>query len=264
MMSQIALILIILSIATTIQCVVGFGLALFAVPLLILANIPLLQAVFLVLCVSFVTALLGVSRLRANFDLRLSGLASIYRAIGMIPGFGLAVLLSQSSPAHVKASIGFAIGLGVLAQAKKLSVYSQPSQRSAEPVEPSRRAAPWAFLSSGLLMGWLGMGGPPLVFWLLTGRQDPKKSRVFLYGVYLLTIPFQIVLMSWHSPSLLATSLPYLAVSVPCCLLVSAVTLRLGDKLDVNRLQWLSLGLLTLLAMKAFLDWGHHVLTARG
>ena len=264
MMSQIALVLIILSIATAIQCVVGFGLALFAVPLLILANIPLLQAVFLVLSISFVTALLAVSRLRSSFDLRLSALASLYRAIGMIPGFGLAVLLSQSSPANVKPAMGFAIGLGVVAQAKKLSLRQHPSEQLDKPLQPSKKAAPWAFLCSGVLMGWLGMGGPPLVFWLLTGRQDPKRSRVFLYGVYLLTIPFQLVLMGWHSPSLVYSSLPFLALAIPCCLLVSALTLKVGDKLDVDRLQWLSLGLLTLLTIKAFLDWGHHVLTVAG
>ena len=262
-MSQIALVLIILSVATAIQSVVGFGLALFAVPLLILANIPLLQAVFLVLTISLVTALLGVARLRSSFDLRLSGTASAYRALGMIPGFGLAVLLSRSSPANIKAAMGFAIGLGVIAQAKKLK-HPRPSTTNEPPLEPSRRAAPWAFLSSGVLMGWLGMGGPPLVFWLLTGRQDPKRTRSFLYGVYLLTIPFQLALMSWHSPELAYACLPYLAAAIPCCLAVSAFCLVIGDKLDVDRLQWLSLGLLTLLALKAFLDWGHHVLTLAG
>lgn len=252
---------IILSAATAIQSIVGFGLALFAVPLLILAGVPLLPAVFLVLSVSFVSACLGVRRLRADFSLKASGVASVYRAIGVLPGYWLAVYFSKTSPANLKAAIGFAIGLGVVAQVRKMRKREGDENTPPDGTEPSKRAAPVAFLGSGVLMGWLGMGGPPLIFWLLTGRQNPKKSRVFLYGVYLLTIPFQLALMALHVPETATVAMPFLLAAIPCCLLVTAVALRVGDKLDVDRLQWFSLVLLTLLALKAFLDWFHHAVS---
>lgn len=257
MLADLVLYAIVLSLATAIQSIVGFGLALFAVPLLILAGLPLLPSVFVVLTISFVSALLGLRRLSEDFDLKRSAIASIYRVLGVVPGYGTAIYTAKASPATLKAAIGFAVGLGVIAQARKLTGRTEVDPDLAP--EPSKAAAPWAFLGSGYLMGWLGMGGPPLIFWLLSGREDPKKSRSFLYGVYAFTIPFQLALMAYHTTSTATLALPILALAIPTCIVVSMLALRVGDKLDVDRLQWLSLGLLTLLALKALIDWVNHV-----
>ena len=255
------IVVLILALATTIQSVVGFGLALFAVPLLLMVGMKLLPAIFLVLTISFFSAGVGIGRLREEFELQRSIRASVYRAVGVIPGYFAAVSTAQSSPANIKAAMGFAIGLGVLAQSRKLLKRNKRREiAQQENREPSRKAAPWAFLSSGFLMGWLGMGGPPLVFWLLSGRETPKKTRSFLYGVYAFTIPLQLAIIAFNTPAILHQVTPLLLVSVPICLLISAVALQWGDKLDVDRLQWLSLALLTLLAAKAFLDWAQQVL----
>jgi len=268
MLYEISLISIILAFAAAIQSIVGFGLALFAVPLLLLADVPLLQAVFVVLSISCVSALLGIRRLQDSFDVKKSAVASIYRALGIIPGLAAALYTANSSPATLKAAVGLAVGLGVLAQSRRFVGSSSDRRQSGADlgcededyeIAPSKKAEPWAFLSSGFLMGWLGMGGPPLIFWLLTGRQSAKTSRSFLFGVYVFTIPFQLLLMAYFSPDLLSRSLPVLAIAIPLCLGVTALTLRIGDKLDVDRLQFLSLVLLSVLALKALLDWFHHV-----
>ena len=104
-------------------------------------------------------------------------------------------------------------------------------------------------------MGWLGMGGPPLVFWLLTGRQNSRESRAFLFGVFALTIPFQLLLMAYHSPATVQSAAPILIVALPICLWMSSIALKIGDRLNVENLQKLSLVLLSLLALKAFFDW---------
>lgn len=259
-MPEILFFSIILALATSIQSLVGFGFALFAVPLLLLAGLPLVPAVFLVLSTSLVNALIGLRRLRSEIQWRKSVKASIVRALGIIPGYILAVYTAEGSPLKLKAGIGLAIGLGVLAQARKLFLKRGVRGTSAdsEPedfFEPSEKAAPWAFFSSGFLMGWLGMGGPPLVFWLLSGRQCARRSRSFLYSLYVLTIPFQLAVMGFHDPHILVLTVPVLLVAVPICILVSIVALRFGDNLDVNKLQWLSLGLLSLLTLKAWVDW---------
>jgi uncharacterized protein len=268
MLPETVVISIVLSFATAIQSVVGFGIALFAVPLLLLFGIDLIPAIFMVLTVSFFSGALGVRRLRTNLNFRAAAGASLLRAVGVVPGYWAALATSKSSPANMKLAIGFSIGLGVLAQSRKLLVRHRQKaaakpreedldegQASSDNYEPSRKAAPWAFLSSGFLMGWLGMGGPPLIFWLLSGRQNPKKSRSFLYSVYVLTIPFQLLLMTIHNPETFLSTAPVLLVAIPICLLVTTAALKVGDKLDVDRLQWLSLALLTLLTLKAFFDW---------
>lgn len=259
MMPEILIVSIILSMASAIQSVVGFGLAMLAVPLLLMAEIDLLASVFLVLSISFVSACLGVHRLRRDIQWRRAAGASVLRAIGVLPGYYVAVLTAQSSPATIKAAIGFAIGLGVFAQWRKLK-RKEGSEPEDQDTEPSPTGAPLAFLGSGFLMGWLGMGGPPLIFWLLSGRQDPKVSRSFLYGVYIFTIPFQLVLMAFHTPTLLTQVLPLLALAIPVCLGISAVALTYGDRLNVDQLQKGSLVLLSLLALKALADWILHFL----
>lgn len=256
MLSQVAICSIILSFATAIQSIVGFGLALFAVPLLLMAGLGLLPSVFLVLSVSCLSSLLGILRLKGDFDLRQCVGATGLRLLGVVPGYFLAVSTSQSSPATLKAALGFAIGLGVLGQCYKMSSLKIGARKSIPlSCEPSKSLAPWAFLSSGVFMGWLGMGGPPLVFWLLTGRQDSRKTRAFLFGVFALTIPFQLALMAYHAPETVESAAPILLVALPLCLWVSSVALKVGDRLEVENLQKLSLVMLTLLALKAFFDW---------
>lgn len=256
MLSQVAICSIVLSFATAIQSVVGFGLALFAVPLLLMTGLGLLPSVFLVLSVSCLSSLLGVRRLKEEVDFPSCVNATALRLLGIVPGYMLAVYTSQSSPATLKAALGLAIGLGVLGQCYKMASPTAATRKSAPlHCEPSRSLAPWAFLSSGVFMGWLGMGGPPLVFWLLTGRQDSRKTRAFLFGVFALTIPFQLILMAYHAPETVRSAAPILFVALPLCLWVSSTALKIGDRLKVESLQKLSLVLLSLLALKAFFDW---------
>lgn len=243
---------IILSAASALQSVVGFGMALFAVPLLLLAGIPLLPAVFLVLTISCLSSLLAVSRLRNELQPRLALQATLSRMIGIIPGYLVALYTVTASPATLKAAMGVVIALGVVGQSRKLF---RKRDTISEGKPPSKKIAPYAFLSSGFFAGWLGMGGPPLVFWLLTGSQDARKTRAFLFSVYLLTIPFQLLVMAYHDPTTMMTALPLVAFALPCSLLVTSQFLKLGDRLNVERLQKLSLIVLSLLSAKAFFDW---------
>ena len=252
MWAEIILSSIILSVASAIQSVVGFGLALFSVPLLVLIGVPLLPAIFLVMSVSCVSALLGVGRLRGDLQPKLAIQATMARVVGILPGYLAALYTANSSPANLKAAMGFAIGLGVIAQSRKM-FGNAPDMPQVQ--EPNMKMAPYAFLSSGFLAGWLGMGGPPVIFWLLSGRQDAKKTRAFLFSIYVLTIPFQLALMAYHCPQTMWRALPILLFALPASLASTSYFLRLGDRLEVAKLQKLSLGLLTLLSAKAFLDW---------
>jgi hypothetical protein len=108
--------------------------------------------------------------------------------------------------------------------------------------------------------GWLGMGGPPLVFWQLTGRASARETRGFLFGVYLMTLPFQLSVMLLEDPLAMARLFPVLALSLPLSWVVSEKALRLGDRLSVGRLQWASLGFLALLATRSVADWALTVL----
>lgn len=251
-MEQSLLTVAILLLSVALQAVVGFGLGMVSIPLLLWQGLPLSHCVFLGLSVSLFSSLVAWRKMGDELPWRSSAKASGFRLIGLFPGLALAAATASLSSTTLKGLIGIVIGLGVVAQASKM-LKGDSSLPLGTP--PSRRWAPWAFISSGILSGWLGMGGPPLVFWQLTGRTSAKDSRGFLFGVYLFTLPCQLAYMVWLDPDGISTLFPLLAASAPLTWLVCERSLIWGDRLSVNRLQWLSLSFLSLLCLRSVADW---------
>lgn len=253
MLTSAVVTLAILLLSVALQCLVGFGLGMVSIPLLLWQGLPLNQAVFLGLSTSLLSALMAWVRMRDALPWRSSAVASGYRLVGLLPGLLLAHLTASFSASSLKAIIGLVVGLGVVAQAAKMLGWGGRSLPEGTP--PSARLAPLAFLSSGLLTGWIGMGGPPLVFWQLTGRSSAREARGFLFGVYLFTLPFQLACMLWVDPNGIVPLFPLLACSLPLTWWVCQLSLSWGDRLSATRLQWLSLGFLALLAARSLADW---------
>lgn len=252
MIEQTAIIVGILLLSVALQCVVGFGLGLVSIPLLLAQGMPLNHAVFLGLSVSLFSSLVAWRQLGEELPWRRSAVASGYRVLGLFPGLALAQVTAGFSAATLKGLIGLVVALGVVAQAVKL-LRTNGSQLPAAP--PSTRLAPWAFLSSGVLTGWLGMGGPPLIFWQMTGNPSAREMRGFLFGVYVFTLPCQLAGMLWLDPVGIASLFPLLFLSCALTWQVCEVALRVGDRLSSRRLQWLSLGFLALIALRSLADW---------
>jgi hypothetical protein len=242
----------ILLLSVALQSVLGFGLGMVSIPLMLCQGLPLSHAVFLGLAVSLLSSIAAGRKIGNDLPWRTSAVASGYRVVGLLPGLALAHATAHFSPAFLKAAIGLVIGLGVLAQGVKMLGRGTPLP---EGTPPSAKLAPWAFLCSGVLTGWLGMGGPPLVFWQLTGRASARETRGFLFGVYLMTLPFQLAMMLCADPPGMASLFPILALSLPLCWWLTGASLAVGDRLSVTRLQWASLGFLAFLAVRSVADW---------
>lgn len=252
MLEHTSITLAILLLSVALQSLVGFGLGMVSIPLLLCQGLPLSHCVFLGLAVSLCSSLAAWRKMGDDLPWRSSAIASGYRLLGIPPGLLLAHATSAFPPAALKGLIGLVIGLGVVAQAVKMLGGGQPVP---EGTAPSARLAPWAFLSSGVLTAWLGMGGSPLVFWQLTGRACARESRGFLFGVYVFTLPLQLALMLCMDPQGIASLFPTLLLSLPLSWIVSELCLDLGDRLSVARLQWASLGFLAFLALRSVGDW---------
>lgn len=231
---------------------VGFGLGLVSIPLLLMQGYSLPSSVFLGLSVSLFSSLVAAHQMGSQLPWRQSAIASGYRVLGVLPGLWLAHLTSDMSTEALKGMIGLVVGVGVVAQVVKMV---RPQNRIPEGTQPSARLAPWAFLSSGLLTGWIGMGGPPLVLWQLTGRANPNQTRGFLFGVYLMTIPFQLALMVVSAPSEMGALFPILFLSAPLTWLTAKMSLRWGERLSSTTLSWASLIFLAVLALRSLADW---------
>ncbi len=256
-MGETIIIVAILLLSVVLQCLVGFGLGMVSIPLLLCQGLPLSHSVFLGLSVSLFSSLVAWRKMGDELPWRTSAVASGYRLLGLIPGLALAQLTVSLPDTTLKALIGLVVGLGVVAQGIKMLGGGRPMP---EGTPPSTRLAPWAFLSSGILTGWLGMGGPPLVFWQLTGRASAKETRGFLFGVYVFTLPCQLAYMLWADPVGISALFPSLILSCILTCLICDRALEAGDRISVNRMQWLSLGFLALIAVRSIADWALNVL----
>lgn len=252
MFVSVLITLFILCLSVALQSMVGFGLGLVSIPLLLMQGYPLQESVFLGLSVSLFSSLVAARQMGDRLPWRQSAVASGYRVIGAVPGLWLAHMTRGMSPELLKGLIGIVVGVGVLAQALKML---RPKSSLPEGTPPSARLAPWAFLSSGVMTGWLGMGGPPLVFWQLTGRPSPSETRGFLFGVYLMTIPFQLAVMVASAPREMSSLFPLLLAVAPLTWATAKVSLRWGDRLSSTALSWASLIFLAVLSLRSVAEW---------
>ncbi len=166
-------VLAVVFVATLIRSAIGFGEALFAVPLLAL-RLPLEVAAPLAVLISITIALIVVAQDWRKVHARSVGWL-IFATIFGIP-VGLA-LLTSSHQSLVKA----ALALLIIA----FSLYSLIGSR---PPELTTDSLPWLLgcgFTAGILGGAYGMNGPPLAIYGAMRRWSAQQFRATLQGYFL-------------------------------------------------------------------------------
>jgi uncharacterized membrane protein YfcA len=212
----------ILCLASTVQSAIGFAYALVATPLLIWIGIPLPNAITTVAVCSFVQATIGVRHLRASVPWRLTAIAMAVRVSMLFVGLLFLRLLIGFDTLAIRFVVGIVLCLLVVTQ---LVCKIHPKEN-----------IHWlwgatAFSASGLLAGACGMGGPPLVLWALAHNWPVEKIRGFLFSVFSVTIPIQILLLylTFGIDILWTTAIALLLA--PAVFLGAAIGLPLGNRL---------------------------------
>ncbi len=252
----------ILSCALVVQNTLGFGLALFAIPLLLATDHSLYFAVFAVCALSAGQGALGAFRLRKAVPWSWCLKATLGRLAGLFPGLALASALSTTGRGWSELLVAGALTVGIAAQ-----LYRQ-HRTAPEARETGSQRSVWtaalAFVSSGFLMGSVGMGGPPLVFWLLNGRWSPVERKAFLFGLFALTSPIQLAAMTAREPELAAAAPMTLLLSLPDVAQFASASRGLGEKWSQERLGKLTLLLLAALAVQTLCGIDYGALIAEG
>jgi uncharacterized membrane protein YfcA len=104
--------------------------------------------------------------------------------------------------------------------------------------------------ASGFLAGALGMGGPPLVLWLLAQEWPAAQQRSFLWLSFLLLMPLQITIMFLTFGRPLAHAMGAGLLVAPLVLVVARYGSRWGGALSKERLRWLMRAFLLVLALR--------------
>ena len=225
----------ILCAGSLLQGMVGFGFGLFSVPLLVWAGAPLSVAVATMSICSFSQSLLGSFTLRRSIRWKEALWANGLRWLFMPLGIWILLHIDTLSRDQIKQIIG-AVLLGVLLV------------RVCVKVAPREHIHPlwgWiAFSVSGILNGMVGMGGPPLVLWLMAHGWSNQEFRAFTQMVFTLGIPFQLAVLAWMSPSPILQDMGMAVFYIPFVLGAGFLGIRLGNLFSKDLLRRTALTLL--------------------
>ncbi len=234
----------IILLASVLQGSVGFGLSLFATPLLVWSGLRLSEAVAIVsVAVSF-QVLAGTLQLRCHVRWRevLHGTAIRYLCIPL--GIWLLLKIDLLERDRIKQVIGVLVLAAVLMQLLW-------------PVNPRERLhRAWtivAFAASGLMQGLAAMGGPPAVLWVMAHRWSSQEVRAFLLALFLLASPLQISLLYLSAGQSIAAALWTGLVLAPLVIAGSVAGVRLGNRISRDRLQQAALAVLFVTAVVSIL-----------
>lgn len=237
---QIIFVGLVLFFAVALQAAVGFGLGLFATPLLVWFGIDLPTAVTVSMAAAFSQGAWSCYRVRGDVPWAAASKANLLRLFTLPIGVYLLGQLADFGQDRIKQAIG---GMLLLVIAMQWMFRVKPRER----VHPG-----WFVLStttSGLLTGLVGMGGPPLVLWVMAHDWPSKRARSYIWATGLMLFPLTFVLLLFKFGSLVANATIITFAMTPIVLIASNVGLRIGGLLSRQRLRVAATTLLILIAI---------------
>jgi len=233
-----------LVVACAIQGAVGFGAGLFAIPLMVWVGMNLPDAIAVSLGGVMVQTGWNLYRYRSHLRLRDTLPLFALRVLMLPVGISLLGVLVTFGPSRVKQAIGTMLLLVLVVQ-------------WALKVRPRQRVAwGWTALAgcaSGLSAGLVGMGGPPVVLWVMAHDWPAKKSRAFLWATFLMLTPVNAALLAYGFGAGIGWWLAYGLCLAPLVVVGSEIGLRAGALMSRHRLRAAAFGLLLLLAVVSML-----------
>jgi uncharacterized membrane protein YfcA len=185
-LSQYLLVSLILFFSSVVQGAVGFAAGLFGIPLLMLTGISLPDAVAISIVASAVQNLVAAWQLRRDIDFRLAWRPTLIRLATLPLGAWALSLLGPENKDLASQTVGVVV----------LAIVAVQSALRIEPREKLHAAWEWiAFSFGGFLLGLCGMGGPPMVLWVMAHNWPMNRARGLLYFLFVTGVPPQALLM---------------------------------------------------------------------
>lgn len=233
-----------LVLACALQGAVGFGAGLFAIPLMLWAGESLPSAITITMGGIIVQCAWNIYRYRDHVSVRELMPMFLMRVLSIPVGVMLLGLLVGLGTARVKQVVGLMLLLSLGAQ----WLFK---------VRPRERVTGgWTVLAgglSGLTAGLVGMGGPPVVLWVMAHDWPAKKSRSFLWATFLMLVPFNLALLVYRFPGEIWGSLLLGLCLAPLVLVGSELGLRAGALMNRHRLRVVAFMILLILALVSIL-----------
>lgn len=240
MEEMLSIVPLILCAGIFVQAAAGFGGGLFIVPALLWCGYTVPAAQCALLVATIPQNLWGVWTLRDSISIK----NLIYPGIARLVFLPLGVLAVWSMDSLPTETIRQFVGGLVLLVTLSIIVVRPTPRASIPPI--------WGILAfplSGFLQGLVGMGGPPLVFWVQAHEWDNRQIRGFLFSMFLISLVPAIVLLYLVFGDRIVRPGMIAIGSIPMLLAATYFGMRLGDWLGRNRLRIVTLWLLILMGL---------------
>jgi len=211
----------------------------FAIPPLVWLGMPLANAIAIVMSASFIQSAWASYHLRSDIKLPVTLPFVIIR--NLVMPIGVLILryinkLDQSTTAQL-------IGIVLLIIVVILWMWK------VQPVDHIHVG--WGIgtsLSSGLMAGMFGMGGPPLVLWVMAHNWTNRQTRAFLLFNVMATSPLQLGVLWLMIGSSIGNAILWGLAFSPVVLIGAQIGLWCGQAISRTWLQKVAYSLLVLLA----------------
>jgi uncharacterized protein len=231
---------LILCVGIFIQSAAGFAAGLLIVPAMLWCGYSIPEAQTSLLVATIPQNLWGAWSLRDS----MSKHSLVWPGVGRLVFLPIGVVTLQGMETFSIMTIRQVVGGVVLAMTLAI-IWFHPKPRP-----QIHRAWSWiVFPLSGFLQGLVGMGGPAMVFWVQAHDWDTRRSRVFLFVMYSVSLVPALAILYWVfgdriiQPGLVATFL------IPILWVVTLAGLKFGTWLGQQRLRRVTLALLVLMGL---------------
>ncbi|TWT82178.1 Sulfite exporter TauE/SafE [Planctomycetes bacterium CA13] len=223
-----------------VQSAAGFGAGLLTIPVLMWLGYSIPEAQTSLLVATVPQNLWGVWVLRDSIPVSKVAVPGLSR-IAFVPiGIAALKMLESLSAVVLRQCVG---GI-VLVVTITIMVFNPKPRHKLHPV--------WAWLAfptSGFLQGIVGMGGPPMVFWVQSHDWNTRQTRGFLFAAYLISLfPALGLLYYSFGNRIIGPGLASIATT-PLLLLSTFVGLKFGTWLGRKRLRRITLAMLLLVGL---------------
>ena len=242
---QLGLVLLALVLGAFVQGATGFGFGLVTTPLLLWAGLSLPVSVTMVLTGTLVQTAAGCWRHRQDIVWADTGGMMAMRTLAMPVGLAVMVWVDGQGLGLVKQIVG-----GGLLAVVVLIVAVKPEPRA----RVARGWTPTAGLSSGVLSGMIGMGGPPMVLWVMAHDWSAQRSRVFMWLMFLQLMPLQLAAMGWRFGGPVGQGVVAGLVTTPLLVAAGMAGTRAGQHWSRARLRTVTLAMLVGLAVASIAE----------
>lgn len=227
------------------QSVAGFGFGMFAIPALMLLGCPPPQAIVIVAICGAVQTISGLITLRRHIVWRQSAWMIALAAICLPLGVWTLGELQHIGQVRIRQVFGALVLLGLIAQ-------------WIARVKPRDHVAPaWGVAATagcGYLAGLAGMGGPPVVIWIMAHRWPPARIRVTLWVLFTGLTPIQLLFFYIRFGDVVAESALQGVAFAPVAALALLPGMWIGRHTPRKRMRQMSFGILAAVSGYAILQ----------